>query len=184
VEATLANSAAIVAYPELRLDMQRPGIALYGADPFWGTAAQGRGPALEPAMEVLTRVYQVHDLRQGETISYGRTFTAGRDMRVAIIGAGYADAWSRGLSNRGLVLLHGLRAPVVGRVCMQMTAVDVTDVPQARAGDRVWLLGGPGENSIRSEELAQWWGTISYEVLCLLGLNRREYILDSPGENE
>ncbi|WP_028586829.1 alanine racemase [Desulfocurvus vexinensis] len=184
VQATLANSAAILAYPELHLDLQRPGIALYGANPFWGTARQELGAALMPAMETMTRVYQVHDLKKGETISYGRTFTAGRDMRVAIIGAGYADAWSRALSNRGQVLLHGLRAPVVGRVCMQMTAVDVTDVPQARAGDRVWLLGGPGPNAIRSEELAQWWGTISYEVLCLLGMNRREYILDSPGENE
>jgi len=182
-EATLANSAAVLAYPKLRLDGQRPGISLYGGNPFWGTDKEQLGCCLRQAMETETRIYQVHPLKKGETISYGRTFTAERDMRVAVIGAGYADAWSRGLSGRGQVLVHGRRAPVVGRVCMQMTAVDVTLVPEAAAGDAVWLLGGPGQGHIRVEELASWWGTISYEVYCLLGLNRREYVLDSPGEN-
>ena len=92
------------------------------------------------------------------------------------VAAGYADGYARSLSNRGQVLIRGRRAPVVGRVCMQLTAVDVTEIPGVQAGEEVTLLGGQGEAAIGPEELADWWGTIPYEVLCLLGLNRREYV--------
>ncbi|WP_461211089.1 alanine racemase [Desulfocurvus sp. DL9XJH121] len=180
-EANLANSAAVMAYPEYRFDAQRPGIALYGVDPLRG--GTGPGADLRPAMEVSTLVYQVRDLAAGESVSYGQTYTAQNAMRVAVVGVGYADNYSRGLSNKGFMVLHGRRVPILGRVCMQMALVDVSEVPQARPGDTIWLLGGPDEAAVTPDELADWWGTISYEAFCLLGMNRREYVLDSGGQS-
>ncbi len=176
-DACLANSAGLLAFPELRLDAQRPGIALYGANPFFGTGWEDRGLGLRQAMQVSAPVLQVRELEAGQTVSYGRTFSAPHAMRIAIVAAGYADGYSRNLSSRrggpACMLVHGERAPVVGRVCMQMTAIDVSSVPEVRPGERVWLLGGGGGNAIRCEELAAWWGTIPYEVFCILGLNPR-----------
>jgi len=175
-KACLANSAAILAHPDLYLDYQRGGIALYGCDPFYGTLNHDAGLGLKPAMSVKTKLLSVHPLKAGQSISYGRTYTAQKDMTVAIAAVGYADAYSRGLSGKAQMCLRGRRAKVLGRVCMQMTAVDVTDIPDAAPGDDIWLLGGEGAGVITPEELAGWWGTITYEVFCLLGLNRREYI--------
>ncbi len=172
----LANSSAIQAYPELAFDAQRPGITLYGCSPFAGTSWEDKGRGFRPAMEVTTKIVAVHDLAKGAPISYGRTFYAPQDMRVAIVAVGYADNYSRGLSNEGEMVVHGQRAKIVGRVCMQMTAVDVTHIPGVAAGDTVHLLGGEGEHPVTPEELAGWWGTIPYEVFCLLGQNEREYI--------
>lgn len=175
-KANLANSAGILGFPELHFDLQRPGIALYGSNPFLGTSREELGRPLKQAMSVTTRILDVHDLPRGGTISYGRTYTASRDMRVAIMAAGYADGYSRGLSNGGQVCLKGSRASILGRVCMQLTAVDITGREDVRPGDTVHLLGGHGEGHISAEELAGWWGTISYEVFCILGLNRRVYL--------
>lgn len=174
-EASLANSAAAMAYPDLAFDALRPGIAMYGASPFHGTGLAHLGQGLEPAMEVATRVLTVKDLPRGASVSYGRTYQAPRDMRVAVVATGYADAYSRGLSGKGQVTIHGRRAPILGRVCMQLSIVDVSRIPETAPGDEAWLLGGPGDEAIRVEELAQWWGTITYEVFCLLGLNKRAY---------
>ncbi len=177
VEANIANSAGILGHPALHHQSQRAGIALYGANPYAGTAWEHLGKGLSPAMEVRTRIAAVHALPKGRCISYGCTYTAERDMRVAIVAAGYADGYSRGLTGSGAqMLIAGRRAPLVGRVCMQLCAVDVTDIPDARAGDWAVLLGGEGTFAIRPEELANWWGTITYEVFCLLGLNRRIYV--------
>jgi alanine racemase len=172
----LANSAAILRYPEHHFDAQRPGIMLYGGNPFHGTRWEELGADLRCAMRVSTRIQQVHDVEPGGCISYGCTFRASERMRVAVVSAGYADNWSRGLSNTGEVLVHGRRAPIVGRVCMQLTAVDVSAVPEAAMGDEAVLLGGEGGAAISPEELAGWWGTINYEVFCLLGMNPREYV--------
>lgn len=174
-EATIANSAAMLAYPETHHELQRPGIAIYGANPLHGTPDEHMGSGLSPAMDVGTPVLQVHDLPKGRSISYGRTFVAPRDMRVAITSVGYADAFSRGLSNRGVMMVNGHRAPIVGRVCMQMTAVDVTGIPHVSSGDTAWILGGPGECPVTPEELAAAWGTITYEAFCLLGLNPKTF---------
>jgi alanine racemase len=172
--ASLVNSAGLLAFPNLAWDRQRPGIALYGANPFRGTSLEELGQGLKPAMQVRAPVVAVHPLPKGASISYGRTYTADADRTVAIVAAGYADNYSRGLSNRGCMLVHGRRAPILGRVCMQLTAVDVTDIPGVEAGEDAVLLGGVGENAILPEDLAAWWGTIPYEVFCLLGMNRRE----------
>lgn len=174
--ANLCNTAGILGFPELHFDLQRPGISLYGSNPFLGTSREELGRPLKPAMSVTTRILDVHDLSKDGTISYGRTFTAPRDMRVAIMAAGYADGYSRSLSGKGQVCLADGRASVIGRVCMQLTALDVTGRENVRPGDTVWLLGGQGDARITPEELAGWWGTISYEVFCILGLNRRVYV--------
>lgn len=174
-EASLCNSAGILAHADqFGFEARRAGIALYGVNPFAGTAREPLGVGLVPAMETVTRIVSVHDLACGCSISYGRTFTAERDMRVAIVAAGYADAYSRGLSNRGFMCLAGRRVPILGRVCMQLTAVDVTGL-EAAPGDVVHLLGGEGPGAITADELAVWWETIPYEVFCLFGLNPREY---------
>ena len=100
-------------------------------------------------------------------------------MRIAIVAAGYAEGYSRGLSNKGEMCLNGRRAPVLGRVCMQLTAIDVSQVPDAKEGDFAFLLGGEGEAGISAAELARLWGSITYEVFCLLGvINRRTYLFD------
>lgn len=174
--ATLANSAGVLAYPDLHFDVQRPGIAMYGASPLAGTSYAHMGEGLLPAMEVSVPVLQVREVKKGQSISYGRTFIAPQDMRVAITAAGYADAYSRGLSNVGAMNINGQRAGIVGRVCMQMTAVDVTHISGVEPGQRAWLLGGEGDAAITPEELAGWWNTITYEVFCVLGLNPRRYI--------
>jgi len=177
VEANIANSAAILAHQQLRHESQRGGIALYGANPFAKTAWEHLGRGLMPAMEVRTKIVSVHPLKKGQSISYGGLYTAERDMTVAIVAAGYADAYSRGLTGKGTqMLVGGRRVPLIGRVCMQLCACDVTEVPEARPGDWAVLLGGTGTLAISAEELASWWGTISYEVFCLLGMNRRVYI--------
>lgn len=175
-KATLANSAGILAHPDKHFDAQRAGIALYGVNPFHGTDKEALGRGLRPAMEVATRIVSVHALKKGETISYGRTYAAPRDMRVAVVAAGYADAYPRSLSNHGQMCLQGKRVPILGRVCMQLTAVDASEVADVRIGDAIHLLGGAGEGAVSPVELASWWGTIPYEVFCLLGLNRREYL--------
>ena len=177
LEANLANSAGILGHPSVHHQSQRAGIALYGANPFVGSAWEHLGRGLTPAMTVRTRIVSVHSLPQGCSISYGCTYTAERDMRVAIVAVGYADAYSRALTGKSAqMLVAGRRAPVVGRVCMQLTACDVSDIPDARPGEWATLLGGDGPLAISPEELASWWGTISYEVFCLLGLNRRVYV--------
>lgn len=178
--ASIANSAGHLAADALLAAMPphvgRPGFALYGGNPFAGTARAALGAALEPVMAVSAPVLAVHDLAPGESVSYGRTFTAPAPMRVAVIGAGYADGFSRGLSGRGAVHLGGARRPVLGRVCMQMHMADVTHFPAARAGDEAFLLGGEGAERIGADELAGLWGTIPYEVFCMLGKNRRTYV--------
>lgn len=179
VEASLANSAGILGHEHSLCDSQRAGIALYGANPFEGTEWQDLGEALRPAMEVAAPVLSVHSLDKGQGISYGHTYVAERDMLVAVVGVGYADCYSRSLSNQGRMNFRGHRVPIVGRVCMQMTCVDVTSLAEqgqaVRVGDEIHVLGGPGAGRILPGELARWWGTIPYEVFCVLGMNPRSY---------
>jgi alanine racemase len=162
-----ANSAGLLLLPEARLDLVRPGIMLYGCHP------RGRKgpsePSLRPALRFRTTISQIRDVARGESVSYGRTFVAPRDLRVATLPAGYADGVGRLLSNRGYVLIRGRRAPIVGRVCMDMTMVDATDLPEASVGDEAVLIGRQGNEEISADEVAELQGTISYEVLCRIG---------------
>lgn len=168
---SLGNTACLLAFPDLVGDIARPGLALYGSNPLHGTSRARLGADLEPVMEALAPILSVHPLRAGESLGYGRTYVAASDRLVAWVGVGYADGYRRNPAPGTCMTVHGRRVPVIGRVAMQMTCVDVTDLPDVRPGDEAALLGGGGE-AVTPQELAGWWGTIPYEVTCLLGKNR------------
>lgn len=161
-----ANSAALLDLQYTHLDLVRPGILLYGLFP----SAEVRRDAvrLVPVMSLKARVAFVKEVPAGTSISYGRTYVAREPKRIATIPLGYADGYSRLLSNKGEVLVKGKRAPVVGRVCMDQLMVDVTHIPDVAQGDEVVLLGRQGEEEITAEEIAERMGTISYEVVCMI----------------
>lgn len=154
-----ANSAVGIIAPKAWFGMVREGISLYGYPPV-PTSLPFR-----PALRWTTEVTHVKTIEAGETIGYGRTYTAPRDMRVATIAVGYGDGYHRACSGRGSVLIRGQYAPIVGRVCMDQTMVDVTDIPDCRVGDEAVLIGEQGANAITAEDVAKWAQTISYEVL-------------------
>jgi alanine racemase len=140
----------------------RPGLSLYGyrPAPWCGTDAD-----LRPVMSLRSRIARVSDVAAGETVGYGRTWAAGRPSRIALVMCGYADGYRRGFSNRAHVLVRGRRAPVVGRVAMDMCMVDVTAVAGAAVGDVVTLLGRDGDEKVDADELAALENTISWEIL-------------------
>lgn len=162
-----ANSAAILAFPKSNLDMVRAGIALYGLLP--SGEVPGGPSGLEPALSLRSRIVLVKTLRKGQSVSYGGTFTAERDMRIATIPVGYGDGYPRSLSGRGSVLIRGKRVSVLGRVCMDQFMVDVSDIPDASEGDIVTLIGADGEERITAEELGDLSGRFNYELVCDLG---------------
>jgi alanine racemase len=159
-----ANTAATLAHPAARFDLVRPGIGLFGMAP--GVESPVR---LEPVMRVRTEVVALRRLEKGQSVGYGATWTAARPSQIATIPMGYGDGLSRALSNRGHVLVRGQRAPIVGAVSMDMTSIDVSDVPGAAIEDEVVVLGsqrGPlGEDTISAQEIATLSGTIPWEVL-------------------
>lgn len=157
---SLAASAGIFALPDSHADWIRPGISLYGASPFPGQVGAQLG--LQPAMQLVSTVIAVRDVPAGEGVGYGAAWRAPRPSRVAILAAGYADGLLRALPGGTPVLVGGLRAPLAGRVSMDMVAVDVTGLPVPVVGDPV-VLWGPG---LPVEEVAAHGGTISYELLC------------------
>ncbi len=156
-----ANSAATLQYPCTYLDMVRPGIAMYGhyPDP---SCRELDGPGLVPVMSVYTRVSAVREVPAGTPVSYGCTNVVERDTRLAVLSIGYADGFFRLLSNRFWVEFDGKRAPILGRICMDMCMVDVTDLPQVKAGDAAVVFGAEKQ----LEEAAGLVGTIQYELLC------------------
>jgi len=162
----VANSAAIIDMPETHLDMVRAGIAIYGYYP--SNEVHSERVDLKPAMSVKAVVTHVKRVPPGTGISYGITHVTTKDSVVATIPAGYADGYNRLLSNRGEVLLHGRRAPVTGRVCMDQFMVDVSHIPGVEKGDIVVLMGRQGEEEVTADEIATKINTISYEVLCAI----------------
>ncbi|MBU6480238.1 MAG: alanine racemase [Nitrospirae bacterium] len=161
-----ANSAAIVRFPEAHFSLVRPGIMLYG---YHTLPASSPAPDLQPVLSLRTTIAHLRTIPRGGTVSYNGTFVAKRPTRVAVLPIGYADGYSRRLSNRGSVLIQGRRAPIIGLVCMDMIMVDVTDLAQLRVGEPVTLIGQQGQESIWADEVADWIGTIPYEVLCGIG---------------
>ena len=177
----IANSGAVLNFPASHCDMVRSGIALYGYHPAGPGIEAGAAASLRPAMSVRTRVVQVKTLPAGSGISYGHTYRTTAPMRVAVLPIGYEDGFCRALSNRGEVLIAGRRAPVRGRVCMNMSMVEISHIPGVRAGDEVVVLGAQGGEKITADDIAGWMGSISYEVLCLLGNNNQR---DGEGERQ
>ncbi len=164
--AHMANTAGILFYPQSHLHAVRPGIGLYGYPP---RTPQSASADFKPILSWLTHIVQIRSIQPGESVSYNRTFKAARPSRIAVLPIGYADGYNRLHSNKGTVLVRGRRAPVVGRVCMDMTMVDVTDIPETNTGDEVALIGTQGQDTISAADLAEWQGTIPYEVLCAIG---------------
>lgn len=164
-----ASTAATLLFPESHLDMIRLGIGLYGLWPSEAVRAStkrlGITLNLEPVLTWKTKVAQVKRVRSGEKIGYGCTFTAKRDLQIAVLPVGYFDGYDRKLSNRGEVLIRGLRAAVMGRICMNMFMVDITGIPGVVPEDEVVLLGRRGAEEVSAEEIAQRIGTINYEVI-------------------
>jgi len=162
----IASSATLVAFPAYSARLVRPGIMLYGSYP--SPAFQALIP-LKPVMTLKTRIHFLKSVPPGTRISYGGTFATKRESLIATLPIGYADGYSRHLSNHGEVLIHGKRAPIVGKVCMDFIMVDATDIPRVSVGDEVILMGKQGKEQITAEEIAEKINSVSYEVLCAIG---------------
>jgi alanine racemase len=162
----MASSATLTAFLGYSARLVRPGIMLYGSypSPTFRTLIP-----LKPVMTLKTRIHFLKSVPQGTRISYGGTFKTQRESLIATLPIGYADGYSRHLSNHGEVLIHGKRAPVVGKVCMDFIMVDVTDIPRVSVGDEVILMGRQGKEQITPEAIAEKINSISYEVLCSIG---------------
>jgi alanine racemase len=173
VESSLASSGAIYLAPDYHCDLTRPGIALYGGEPISGEANP-----MQPVVHAEARILQIRQAKAGDFVSYGATHKLARDSRLAIVGAGYADGWQRSLSGSGVKLraaipggghgvIGGHRVPIVGRVTMDLTTFDITELPEntVQAGDYVSLFG----NGITLDDAARSAGTIGYELLTSLG---------------
>ncbi|WWR14676.1 alanine racemase [Lachnospiraceae bacterium JLR.KK008] len=159
-----SNSAGIIRIPEANMDLVRAGITMYG---LWPSEEVERDiVSLTPALSLKSHIVYVKDMEEGMEISYGGTFRAGKGMKIATIPVGYADGYPRSLSNKGCVLIRGQRARIAGRVCMDQMMVDVTEIPQAKEGDVVTLLGTDGGETISAEELGDLSGRFNYELVC------------------
>jgi alanine racemase len=166
----IAASAAAMLWPQTRLDLSRFGIALYGLWPSAQTreAMNGNGLDLQPALSYETKLVTIREIDAGEPVGYGNTFHAPRRMRVGVIPVGYADGIPRALSNKGCVIVDGVRAPIIGRVAMNMTTVDITSVPAAHGGSQVVLIGRSNGIDITADDWAGWCDTINYEIVTRL----------------
>ncbi len=171
----MANSAAVLSFENSFLKAVRPGLMLYGYSPF--TGGNTIKNFLKPVMTVKSVLSDIRKVSAGKSISYGRTFTTKRDSLIGVLPFGYADGYPRGLSNKGSVIINNETAPVIGRVCMDIVLIDLTDIKDARVNDDVILIGNGKECKITAEDIAKKTDTISYEVLTSIGrINEKTYI--------
>ncbi len=172
-----ANSLALTRFPAAHADLVRPGIMLYGLNPWEGQALPF---LLKPVMSLKARISFLKDVPVDRPLSYGRTYQTSKTTRIAILPIGYSHGYRAGFSNKGFVLVKGRRCPVVGRVTMDQTLVDVGHVPGVRRWDVATLLGRDGRETISAEEMARWLGTIPYEIVC--GIHSRiPRLVTAPG---
>jgi alanine racemase len=175
-----ANSAAMINYRESWFNAVRPGLILYGIQPTeicdhnstpisCEESWQGVLSTLRPVLSFKTRIMQIRKVRSGTAIGYGESFVTGRDSLIATLPVGYADGLLRALSNKGSVLVRGSQAPIVGRISMDLTTIDVTNIAAVQTGDDVVLIGRQSEKSIGAEDMAVQAGTIPYEIFCRIG---------------
>jgi alanine racemase len=158
-----SNSAGILDMPEANLDMVRAGITTYG---LWPSADVSQKMDLHPALELKSHIAYIKEVEAGVPISYGGTYVTEKKTIVATIPVGYGDGYPRSLSSKGYVLIHGKKAPILGRVCMDQFMVDVTDLPEAKMDDEVTLIGKDGDAKITLEELGALSGRFNYEFAC------------------
>lgn len=163
----LSNSAAIIDLPKSHCDYVRPGIIQYGYYP--SIEVNMNDLKIKPVLTWKTRIIHLKEVEENEFIGYGKTFKTTRKTKIATLPVGYADGYSRALSNKGKVIINGQLAPIIGNVCMDQFMVDVTDIKDVKAFDEVILLGESGNVKFNAEDMAEIIGTISYEVLCLIG---------------
>lgn len=161
----LANSAAIMRFGAAHFNLVRPGLMLYGYSPL----EEETPIPLKPILQLRARVIALKKVPAGTSISYGRTFFTRRESLIATVSIGYADGYPRLLSNRGVMIAKGQRVPVAGRICMDMTMLDVTEVPSLNVGDWVTVIGEEGDEAVWADELARQADTIPYEILCGIG---------------
>jgi alanine racemase len=178
----MANSAGILFHPNAHLGMVRPGLMLYGYAPRQESSPQSL--TLEPVMQATTYLAHLRSLQPGEIVGYNALFRTRRPSQIAVLPVGYTHGFPRHLTGVGHVLIKGEQAPIIGKICMDMMMVDVTDIPHPKVGDEVVLLGKQGTREITAEDHAGWLNTIPYEVLCGIGGKaNRIYLpptLDSP----
>ena len=163
----VANTATLLRFPQMALEMVRVGAGMYGIAPGASGPPEARG--LRPVMTWKAAVIQLHDVPAGDSVSYGGSWTASRDSRIGVVACGYGDGFRRSLENRGEVLVNGSRAPAVGAICMDTFLVDLTDVPDVRAGDVAVIVGEAGAERMTLDRFAELSGTIAYEVCTSLG---------------
>ena len=164
----VCNSGGIIQYTQMHLDMVRPGIILYGLYP--SNEVSRSSINLKPAMTLKANIVHVKDVDKDTCISYGRTFRTSRKSRIATVPIGYADGYTRLMSNKGRMLVNGEFVPVVGRICMDQCMIDVTDLEkEVHVGDEVVIFGNQGGASISVDEIAAKVGTINYELICIIG---------------
>lgn len=163
----MANSAGIIEFPKAHFNMVRCGIATYGIYP--SDEVDHHSIQLIPAMELKTHVVYVKEVEAGVGVSYGSIYVTRKKTKIATIPVGYADGYSRNLSNVGKVIIHGQFAPIIGKVCMDQFMVDVTEIKDVKQGDIVTLLGCDGDLSIMAEELSEWSHSFPYELVCTVG---------------
>jgi alanine racemase len=179
-----ANSGAIFFSPASHLDVVRPGIALYGIDPTGRPSIQR---PLRPVMRWTAPLLTVRDAPAGQSVGYGQSWRTTRDSRIGLVPVGYADGYPREYSNKAGMLVEGRFAPVIGRVSMDLTVIDLTDIPSSRPGDEVVLLDSDPLSPVSVYRLAEWSGTIPYEVFCRIGARVKrvsmETVEQSPLEN-
>lgn len=161
--AHLANSGAILDLPDSHLDMVRPGMMIYGCYPSPETS---HSVPISPAMRLVSRLALVRDIPKGWSVSYGRTYTASRDIRMGVVPAGYSDGLSRQLSNAGKMIVSGKAVPIIGRVCMDLTMLDLTEIPEAQVGDEVVVYSDRRDDPNGVENIAGLIGTIPNEIVC------------------
>ena len=161
----LANSAAVLDHAPARLTMVRPGLVLYGYHP---SELVTRLP-LRPVLSLMSRIIYLKDVPAGTSVGYGRTYVTARASRIASLALGYDDGLPRLVGNRGYVLVHGRQAPIIGRVSMDLTTIDVTGIPRTALGDTAVVLGRSGAEELSADRIASWAETISWEVLCGIG---------------
>lgn len=169
-----SNSGAIMNYPESYLDMVRAGILIYGLYSGFGATDE-----YKPVMSLKTVITQIHTVKKGCSVSYGGTYTARKDIVAATVSIGYGDGYPRSLSSKGYMIINGKKADILGRVCMDQTIIDVTDI-DCKVGDTVTVMGSEGKVSVTADDIAEIDGTINYEIVCGLSLRvPRVYIKDN-----
>jgi alanine racemase len=172
-----ANSAATIELPETHLDLVRPGVSQYG---LWPSAEVDKSLIdLKPVMSIKSMVIQVKSVGAGFAVSYGSTYQTPRPTRIATVPIGYADGFDRALSSKGQMLVHGVRAPIIGRVCMDLTMIDVGHIPEIAPEDEVVVLGRQGTETITADEIAAQVGTINYEIVSSLTSRVEKFYKDA-----